>query len=64
MTSLTVREICEVWVGSGLGDEPFWEGWPDCPTPSSPLTPNMVLDSLDNEGKGCKCQLNEVPVCT
>ena len=52
MDALTTREICEIWVGSGMGDECFWEGWPDCPTPSSSLTPNMVLDSLDSEIEG------------
>ena len=49
MDALTTREICEIWVGSGMGDECFWEGWPDCPTPSSSLKPNMILDSLDGK---------------
>ena len=46
---LSVREVCEAWVNAGMGDECFWEGWPECPTPYNSLTPNMVLDALDSE---------------
>jgi hypothetical protein len=48
---LSVREICEAWVNAGMGDECFWEGWPECPTPYNSLTPNMVLDALEIDGK-------------
>jgi len=43
---LTAKEICEAWVEAGMGDECFWEGWPECPTPYHSLTPNMVLTAM------------------
>jgi len=41
-----VETICYMWVHDGRGDECFWEGWPDCPSPQDDLTPNMVLEAM------------------
>lgn len=44
-TRLEVIRICNEWIDADMGDEPFWEGWPDCPSEQT-LTPNMVLNAL------------------
>jgi hypothetical protein len=41
-----VKRICQDWVDDGRGEDCFWEGWPECPTPQDSLTPKMVLDRL------------------
>lgn len=35
------------WINAGMGDECFWEEWPECPTEIL-LTPNMVLELLED----------------
>ena len=40
-----VKTICLEWELDGLGEECFWEQWPECPTESS-LTPRMVLEAI------------------
>jgi len=49
---LAAKEICEAWVEAGMGDECFWEGWPECPTPYNSLTPNKVLGAMEDELEG------------
>ena len=41
-----VESILVQWVEAGYGDECFWEGWPNCPSPQDDLTPNMVIAAL------------------
>ena len=40
-----VRQVCLDWRNNGMGDECFWEEWPECPT-EVPLTPHMVLAAI------------------
>ena len=42
-----VERTCKDWVKADMGDECFWEGWPDCPTPNDSLTPNDILGSIN-----------------
>lgn len=44
-TRMEVIRICREWVEADMGDEPFWEGWAECPSEET-LTPNMVLKAL------------------
>jgi hypothetical protein len=43
MKNPSVKDICQAWIDNGLGDEMFWESWPECPTPEDSLTPNRVM---------------------
>lgn len=47
MTKEELIKLCEKWIADGYGDECFWEGWPECPTPDTPLTPNQLLTFLN-----------------
>ena len=40
-----VRQVCLDWCSNGMGDECFWEEWPECPTKIT-LTPHMVLAAI------------------
>ena len=40
-----VRQVCLDWCSNGMGDECFWEYWPECPTETT-LTPYMVLAAI------------------
>lgn len=42
-----VKQVCSAWIADGRGDECFWEGWPECPTPEDTLTPRMVMDRIE-----------------
>ena len=43
---MNVGEICQAWIDEGLGDECFWESWPECPTPEDTLSPRMIMDYI------------------
>ena len=47
MNNPSVKDICQAWIDNGLGDEMFWESWPECPTPDDSLTPNMVMTYIE-----------------
>ena len=47
MNNSSVKDICQAWIDNGLGDEWFWESWPECPTPEDILTPNMVMNYIE-----------------
>lgn len=46
-TKVDVTRIIQMWIDDGRGDDCFWEGWPECPTPEDELTPNMIRALLD-----------------
>lgn len=45
-----VRQVCLDWCSNGMGDECFWEEWPECPTEIT-LTPHMVLAAISEANK-------------
>ena len=47
MSPPSVKDICQEWIDNGLGDECFWESWPECPTPEDRLTPTTVMNYIE-----------------
>lgn len=46
MSDDLIKLVCQSWVDAGLGDETFWEYWPDCPTDDT-LSAKQVLDCIE-----------------
>ena len=46
MSDDLIKRVCQSWVDAGLGDETFWENWPNCPTDDT-LTANQVLARIE-----------------
>ena len=44
---LKVESVIDDWLRWDMGDDCFWEDWPECPTEQN-LTPNMVKSALDH----------------
>lgn len=45
---VAVQMVIDDWTRADMGDECFWEDWPECPTECS-LTPNMVKAAIDQQ---------------
>jgi len=65
-----VRQSLLDWIGSGMGDECFWEHWDECPTEIS-LTPSMVwlfleaeISRLQRQVNSARAKLSEVTATT
>lgn len=43
---VAVQMVIDDWTRANMGDECFWEDWPECPSECS-LTPNMVKAALE-----------------
>jgi hypothetical protein len=41
-----IKRVCRSWIDAGLGDETFWENWPNCPTDDT-LSAKQVLDHIE-----------------
>lgn len=46
MSDDLIKRVCQSWVDAGLGDETFWENWPNCPTDDT-LSAKQVLDRIE-----------------